>query len=55
MIVPIRCFTCAKVIADKYDYYIEELTKLEKSGKKSLWCLRKTERSESLSVRHTRS
>ncbi len=34
MIVPIRCFTCAKVIADKYDYYIEEVAKLEKSGKK---------------------
>jgi DNA-directed RNA polymerase subunit N (RpoN/RPB10) len=30
MIVPIRCFTCAKVIADKYDYYMEELSKLEK-------------------------
>jgi DNA-directed RNA polymerase subunit N (RpoN/RPB10) len=33
MIVPIRCFTCSKVIADKYDYYIEEVAKLEKSGK----------------------
>jgi len=30
MIVPIRCFTCSKIIADKYDYYIEEMTKLEK-------------------------
>ena len=33
MIVPIRCFTCAKVIADKYDYYVEEVAKLEKKGK----------------------
>ncbi len=32
MIVPIRCFTCAKVIADKYDYYVEEVAKLEKKG-----------------------
>ena len=32
MIVPIRCFTCSKIIADKYDYYIEEMTKLEKNG-----------------------
>ena len=32
MIVPIRCFTCAKVIADKYDYYLEEVSKLEKKG-----------------------
>lgn len=30
MIVPIRCFTCNKIIADKYDYYQEEFAKLEK-------------------------
>lgn len=30
MIVPIRCFTCGKVIADKYDYYLEEVQKLQK-------------------------
>ena len=30
MIVPIRCFTCGKVIADKYDYYIEKIDKLKK-------------------------
>lgn len=35
MIVPIRCFTCAKVVADKYDYYIQEMEKLKKEGKKS--------------------
>jgi DNA-directed RNA polymerase subunit N (RpoN/RPB10) len=35
MIVPIRCFTCAKVIADKYDYYIQEMEKLQKAGKKN--------------------
>jgi DNA-directed RNA polymerase subunit N (RpoN/RPB10) len=28
MIIPIRCFTCSKVIADKYDYYHEEKNKL---------------------------
>jgi len=32
MIVPIRCFTCGKVIADKYDYFVEEKKKLEMSG-----------------------
>jgi len=31
MIVPIRCFTCSKIIADKYDYYIEEMEKLKKA------------------------
>lgn len=36
MIVPIRCFTCAKVVADKYDYYIQEMEKLKKEGKKSV-------------------
>jgi len=35
MIVPIRCFTCAKVIADKYYYYIQEMEKLKKDGKKN--------------------
>jgi DNA-directed RNA polymerase subunit N (RpoN/RPB10) len=35
MIVPIRCFTCAKFIADKYDYYIQEMEKLQKAGKKN--------------------
>jgi DNA-directed RNA polymerase subunit N (RpoN/RPB10) len=31
MIVPIRCFTCGKVIADKYEYYISEVAKLQNS------------------------
>ena len=29
MIIPIRCFTCGKVIADKYDYYIKESERLK--------------------------
>lgn len=29
MIIPVRCFTCGKVIADKYDYYIEEMKKIQ--------------------------
>lgn len=31
MIIPIRCFTCGKVIADKYDYYVTETMKLSKT------------------------
>lgn len=27
MIIPIRCFTCGKVIADKWNYYKKELEK----------------------------
>jgi DNA-directed RNA polymerase subunit N (RpoN/RPB10) len=31
MIIPIRCFTCGKVLANKYDYYVEEVDKLKQS------------------------
>jgi DNA-directed RNA polymerase subunit N (RpoN/RPB10) len=27
MIIPIKCFTCGKVIADKYRYYQEQVRK----------------------------
>jgi DNA-directed RNA polymerase subunit N (RpoN/RPB10) len=27
MIIPIKCFTCGKVLADKYLYYQEEVAK----------------------------
>ena len=27
MIIPIKCFTCGTVIADKYRYYVEEVRK----------------------------
>lgn len=33
MIIPIRCFTCSKVIADKYDYYHQEKNKLVAAAK----------------------
>jgi DNA-directed RNA polymerase subunit N (RpoN/RPB10) len=29
MIIPIRCFTCGSVIADKYDWYVAEVEKLK--------------------------
>ena len=35
MIIPVRCFTCGKVIANMYDHYAEEVKKLEQSGAKS--------------------
>jgi len=33
MIIPIKCFTCGMVLADKYRYYVEEVRKrkLEKN------------------------
>ena len=33
MIIPIKCFTCGNVLADKYRYYLEEVkkNKLEKN------------------------
>ena len=30
MIIPIRCFTCGKVMADKIDYYVAECEKRKK-------------------------
>lgn len=32
MIIPIRCFTCGKVIADKIDYYNNEVQKMKKNN-----------------------
>jgi DNA-directed RNA polymerase subunit N (RpoN/RPB10) len=29
MIIPVLCFTCGKPLADKYDYYVEEVNKLK--------------------------
>ena len=34
MIIPIRCFTCGKVIADQIDYYKKECDKQLKDSKK---------------------
>lgn len=33
MIIPIKCFTCGMVIADKYRFYIEEVRKKKLSNK----------------------
>ena len=30
MIIPIRCFTCGNIVADKYDWYVKEVQKLQK-------------------------
>lgn len=29
MLVPVRCFSCNKVIGDKYEYYTEQINKSE--------------------------
>lgn len=31
MIIPVKCFTCGNVIADKYRYYLEEVRKIKMS------------------------
>ena len=36
MLVPIRCFSCNKVIADKYETYIMESKKPNKDNKEVL-------------------
>jgi len=30
MLIPVKCFTCGKVIGDKYEYYIRESMALKK-------------------------
>lgn len=32
MIIPVRCFTCGKVLADKWEFYNKKCTELEKQG-----------------------
>jgi len=27
MLIPVKCFTCGKVIGDKYNYYLKEIVK----------------------------
>ena len=33
MLIPVRCFTCGKVLADKWDYYVKEVERLKKGSK----------------------
>jgi len=32
MLIPVRCFNCGKLLADKYDYYVNELRKRKGSS-----------------------
>lgn len=34
MIIPIRCMTCGKVMADKYDWYVQEVMKMQQKEPK---------------------
>jgi|UniRef100_A0A6C0ETD3 DNA-directed RNA polymerase I, II, and III subunit RPABC5 len=29
MIIPVKCFTCGNVLADKYRYYLEEVRRIK--------------------------
>lgn len=33
MIIPVRCFTCSKVLADKWEYYVKRCKELEDEQK----------------------
>ena len=33
MIIPVKCFTCGKVLADKYQFYLTETRKLKNKSK----------------------
>lgn len=30
MIIPVRCYTCSKIIADKYEYYQKRVAELKR-------------------------
>lgn len=32
MIIPMRCFTCNKLIADKYEYYLQKKKNIDKNN-----------------------
>ena len=32
MIIPIKCFTCGEVLANKYRYYLEQVSEIENSA-----------------------
>jgi DNA-directed RNA polymerase subunit N (RpoN/RPB10) len=36
MIIPVKCFTCGMVIADKYRYYLEKVRMKKLAGKKNI-------------------
>ena len=36
MLIPIRCFSCNKVVGDKYETYIEEIKNPNKDNKEVL-------------------
>jgi len=35
MIIPVKCFTCGNVLANKYNYYLREVNKLKSSNRRS--------------------
>jgi DNA-directed RNA polymerase subunit N (RpoN/RPB10) len=36
MIIPVKCFTCGKVLADKYRYYLREVRKRKLDANKEI-------------------
>ena len=32
MIIPVKCFTCGKVLADKYLFYLNEVKKMKQAS-----------------------
>jgi DNA-directed RNA polymerase I, II, and III subunit RPABC5 len=36
MIIPVKCFTCGKVLADKYEYYLREVRKRKSNADMSV-------------------
>ena len=52
MIIPSRCFTCGKVLSDKYNYFKYELNKYNKENNDDI--LNKTENMNTTEIKKTK-
>jgi len=52
MIIPIRCMSCGKVLADLYDYYTSKVSELQKKMDESTKKPTKKQIEENFELRH---
>lgn len=52
MIIPIRCMTCGKTLADVYDYYVQEVAKLQNKLDENTKKPTKKQEQENYDLRH---
>ena len=40
MIIPVKCFTCGKVLGDKYQYYLKTVAEIKLKNKEDLTAIK---------------